>query len=379
MSVKYLEKLYGRKAVARAAESLKSLRVETPSWGFMRGGTRFGGFKAPGDAENVEDRIRLAGKFYRETGQGATVALHFPWDGTGAADIRRLAGLLKKAGLKAGAVNSNLFSARPSGALDHRVRFGTLVSPCEDVRKASVAHHQECLDYMRALGSDILALWLPDGTNSPGQMSFYDQAERVEEAVGEIHGKLRDGERLLVEYKFFEPGFYSTAIPDYGRSLALCRAAGDRASVLVDTGHHPLGTNIEQIVSFLIREGRLGGFHFNDHKYADDDLACGSIDPAQLFRIFAVILEGAERRFVELADIAFMIDESHIIKDPYEEMVESATNIEIACAKAALIDWEKLRKRQDACDISAADDLLSAAFHADTRALVEAVRKERKP
>jgi len=373
----YLRDIYGKKAVDRAAAMLQDLEIEVPSWGFGRGGTRFGSYPEVGDARTVEDRIERARQFHTRTGQGRRVAMHFPWDGETAEDIRGLAAALRRAGLEAGAVNSNLFTMRAGDGLDHRLRYGSLTNPDKEVREASVRHNLDCVRIMRILGAKTLSLWLPDGTNSPGQMSFYDQAERLDDAIRAIARALRPGEKLLIEYKIFEPGMYSTAIPDYSRALALCEIAGKNSGVLVDLGHHAPTTNIEQIVAFLLRAGRLGGFHFNDKKYADDDLASGSIDPAQLFRIFVVILEAMARRLVRFKDIAFMIDESHQIKDALEEMVESVTNIEIALAKAALVDFDKLWRHQRACEISAADSVLHHAFHADVRPLVEAVRTER--
>ncbi|MCX7934279.1 MAG: TIM barrel protein, partial [Planctomycetota bacterium] len=375
--LRLLRAVYGKKAVERAAEVLAELEIEVPSWGFGRGGTRFGSYPDTSDARTVEDKIERARQFYARTGQGRRVALHFPWDGETAEDIRSLAAALRRAGLEAGAVNSNLFTMREASGLDHRLRYGSLTNPDKEVREAAVRHNLDCVRIIRILGSKTLSLWLPDGTNSPGQMSFYDQADRLDECIRAIARALRPGENLLIEYKIFEPGMYSTAIPDYSRALALCEIAGKNSGVLVDLGHHAPTTNIEQIVAFLLRAERLGGFHFNDKKYADDDLAAGSIDPAQLFRIFVIILEAVARRLVRLKDIAFMIDESHQIKDPLEEMVESATNIEIALAKAALVDFDQLWRSQRACDISAADGVLHHAFHADVRPLVEAVRAER--
>ena len=238
------------------------------------------------------------------------------------------------------------------------------------MRKASVEHNLECIGYMRDLGSKCLVVWLPDGSNSQGQISMFDQADYIEQTLAETYAHLNEDESMLIEYKFFEPGFYSTAIPNWGRSMQLCEKLGDRARVLVDLGHHPLGTNIEQIVAFLMRSGKLGGFHFNDHKYADDDLTTGSIDPAQLFRIFCVLVEGDLRGIMKISDISFMIDESHMIKEPLEEMIEAYENIITAYAKALLVDYDKLRGLQNQTKVSEADRLLRNAFLADVRPLV---------
>ena len=256
-------------------ERLARFHVEVPSWGFSRGGTRFGAYRDGSEAETIEEKVADAGLVHRLTGATPTVALHFPWDGSSEDDFTRLQASLKREGIRSGAINSNTFSVRPEGALDHRLRLGSLTNPFADVRAASVQHHQDCLQIMRRLQSKVLSVWLPDGTNSPGQGSFFDQADYLLAGLKRIYADLRDDELMFVEYKLFEPGFYSTAIADWGKAYTTCQALGPRALVLVDLGHHPLGVNIEQIVSDLARLGRLAGFHFNDKKYADDDLASG--------------------------------------------------------------------------------------------------------
>jgi len=369
-----VEKL-GKKTVNAAVRKVATLPVEVLSWGFGRGGTRFGTYPSGKEPGTVAQRIAAAGKFHKRTGKGATVALHFPWDGTTAKDIAALAGWLKKAGVRPGTINLNLFSMRPTGALDARIRFGSLTNPVAAVRKASVAHGLECIRIMRKLGSDTIVLWLPDGTNSPGQMSFFDQADRLDETAKAICKELRGREKMLIEYKLFEPGFYATAIQDYARSRELCRLCGPKAKVLVDLGHHPKCTNVEQIIAHLVRDGDLGGFHFNDSIYADDDLATGSLHPAQLFRICCTLVEGELRGYQKVNRIAFMIDQSHNIKDPLDEMVESTVNIETAYAKARLVDWDALKKAQDACDPSAADAVLRDAFLTDVRPILAKARE----
>jgi len=348
---------YGKKRVDIIKRRLAEFAVETPSWGYRRAGTRFGTYQAPGDPKTQEQKFAKAGQFLRRTGKSQTVALHFPWDAANMAEVAKLQKILKKNGLKAGAINANLFSMRPKGALGARVRFGSMTNPAADVRRASVAHNLECIKIMRRLGSKCFVLWLPDGTNSQGQMSMFDQADYLEQTAAETYRALRAGEQMLIEYKFFEPGFYSTAIPSWGRALQLCNALGPRARVLVDLGH-------------LMREKKLGGFHFNDHKYADDDLATGSIDPAQLFRIFCVLVEGDMRGVMRIRDIGFMIDQSHMIKDPLDEMLESLENILIAYAKALLVDFAKLRDLQSRLRVSGADALLRDAFLTDVRPLL---------
>ena len=371
MSKSQLTDLYGKEQIEVVEKRLADFVIETPSWGYRRGGTRFATYEAPSDPRTQEEKFARAGEFLRRTGKSQTVALHFPWDAANMAEVKELKQILKKNGLKAGAINANLFSTRPEGPLDARLRFGGMTNPVAAVRKASVQHNLECLKYMRSLDSKCLVLWLPDGSNSPGQISMFDQAAYLEETMAHTYAELRDDESMLIEYKFFEPGFYSTAIPSWGRALQLCHKLGPKAKVLVDLGHHPLGANIEQIVALLMREKKLGGFHFNDHKYADDDLACGSIDPAQLFRIFATLVEGEARGFTKISDIAFMIDQSHCVKDPLEELIESLENILIAYAKSLLVDFDKLRELQHQTKVSEADRLMRDAFLTDVRPLVK--------
>ncbi len=366
---------FTKQKIQRVKSRYHNLLIEIPSWGFGRGGTRFEVYKGPDDLVTTEDRIKAGGLVHRLTGQGKTMALHFPWDGNSMRDVENIKGWLKEAGLKAGAVNSNMFNMRPGTALDHRLRFGSFTSPCADVQKASIEHNMDCLGIMRTLGSKNLSVWVPDGTNSPGQMSLYEQMERLEYSLKTIYKAMRPSEVMLVEYKFFEPGFYATAIPDWGRSLKLTEMLGKNAKVLVDLGHHPLGTNIEQIVANLMWEGKLGGFHFNDKKFADDDLATGSIDPMQLFRIFCALVEAEDRGLGRIRDLAFMIDQSHCIKDATEEILESMENIETAYLKALLVDFSQLRKYQHNCQVGLADRLVRSAFLADVRPLLQEIRR----
>ena len=366
---------FGRKKINHVIRGVASLPVEVPSWGFGRGGTRFAAYPSKNVPTTVAQRIAAAGKFHKLTGKGGTVALHFPWDGSTAKDIALVGRCLKKAGVKPGTINLNLFSMRNKGALDARLRFGSLTNPLASLRKASVAHGHECIRIMRKLGADTIVLWLPDGTNSPGQMSLYDQADRLEESCKAIYKRLRGREKMLIEYKLFEPGFYSTAIQDYARSRSLCRMLGPKAKVLVDLGHHAPSVNVEQIVAHLVRDGDLGGFHFNDSYYADDDLATGSLHPAQIFRIMCTLVEGELRGCRKVNRIAFMIDQSHNVKGPLAELVESLDNIETAYAKALLVDWTALTKAQDKCDPSAADAILNDAFLTDVRPILAAARE----
>ncbi len=365
---------FGENRMNEAIDRVARLPIEVPSWGFGRGGTRFAVYRAGDEPTSVEERIAAAGRFHSLTGKGATIALHFPWDGNSKADVRALRKSLKGAGITAGSVNANLFTPRNKGPLDATLRFGSLTHPDEKVRRASVRHCLDCIDYMDILGSDTLVLWLPDGTNSPGQMSMYDQADRLEGTLREINASL-DGRKLLIEYKLFEPGFYSTAIQDYGRSLYLAWLLGDNAKVLVDLGHHAHGVNVEQIIAQLVRQGKLGGFHFNDSWYADDDLATGSLHPHQIFRIFVNLIEGELRGYTPVEDLALMIDQSHNVKDPFEELLESVENIEIAYARALMVGFDRLKEAQDRLDVSSADRILSDAFNADVRPIVREARR----
>jgi len=361
--------------MADIIDRLAALHIEVPSWGFGRGGTRFGSYPTGDEPTTPEGKILAAGKFHDLTGQGGTVALHFPWDGKNKRDVRGLKKHLKKAGIRAGSINANLFDVRDRGPLDASIRFGSLTHPDEKIRKASIDHCIDCIDYMRILDSDTFVLWLPDGSNSPGQMSMYDQADRLDEAVTTIASHLEKDETMLIEYKLFEPGFYSTAIQDYGRSLYLSWLGGENVKVLVDLGHHAHGVNVEQIIAQTIRQGKMGGFHFNDSFYADDDLATGSLHPHQMFRIFINLIEGELRGYTPVQDIAFMIDQSHNVKDPFEELIESVENIETAYARALLVDFEELMACQDACDPIAADRVLMAAFNSDVQPLKLASRE----
>lgn len=372
--IEYLREQYAEATLEWALSQFGELEIEVPSWGFGRGGNRFATYVDGSEPTDLEGRLREAGRLYERTKQGQRVALHFPWDGNGPEDAERISKLLQKYNLRPGAINSNLFSPRPDSRLNYELRLGSLTHPDPEVRAAAVQHHLDCLEIGRRLGSGLLSIWVPDGSNSPGQTSLYDQADWLETSLREIYDHLQPGEKLLLEYKFFEPGLYSTAVPDWGRALTLCEELGPQAAVLVDLGHHPLGTNIEQIVALLLRRGRLGGFHINDKKYADDDLAAGSIDPAQLFRIFVVILEGVKRGYSTVADISFTIDQSHCIKNPTEELAESIENIEIAFLKACLVDYEALSIARRSKEISLADRILRDAFTSDPRPLLSQIR-----
>jgi L-rhamnose isomerase/sugar isomerase len=345
-----------------ALERLRRLEIETPSWGYGNSGTRFHVYPWPGAARTAHERIDDAALVHRLTGCCPSVALHIPWDAVEDYDaLRRYA---EAQGLRIGAINPNLFG-------DDAYRLGSICHPDERVRAQALAHCRECLDIAAETGSTLISLWLADGTNYPGQDDLRDRHARLVAGLEELYAALPPGVRLLVEYKFFEPAFYSTDLPDWGTAALVCRRLGAQAQVLVDTGHHPLGTNVEQIVALLLAEGLLGGFHFNNRKYADDDLIVGAIDPFELFRIMREIAqtESPER-------IAFMIDQSHNVEGKIDAMIQSVVNIQTAYAKALLVDDETLRAAQRAGDVLGAHRVLLEAFETDVRPLLARLREE---
>jgi L-rhamnose isomerase/sugar isomerase len=351
--------------------------IEVPSWGFSRGGTRFGRYVDGSEARNAREKIEDAGLVFALTGVTPTVSLHFPWDGTSAEDYARIPGYLKEAGIGVGAINSNTFTPRAE-PMNFSLRYGSLTNPDPAVRRASVEHHLECIKIMRLLGSKYLKVWLPDGTNYPGELSFYDQSDYLEECLAEIYGHLAEGETMLIEYKLFEPAFYSTAVADWGRALTLTQKLGDRAKVLIDLGHHAHGVNVEQIVANLARLGRLGGFDFNDRKSADDDLAVSSIDSYQIFLIYNALVEGELRGHLKLPALSFLIDQSSHRKNPLLEVIESAAALQRAYAQALVIDREGLARAQKKHDLVTAEQILkNSFFDIPVQAIIQMMRHER--
>jgi L-rhamnose isomerase/sugar isomerase len=343
-------------------ERLRLLEIETPSWGYGNSGTRFHVYPWPGAARTVRERIEDAALVHRLTGCCPSVALHIPWDAVDDYDdLRRYA---EEQEVRIGAINPNLFG-------DNAYRLGSLCHPDAAVRAQALQHCRECVEIAEAVGSTIISLWLPDGTNYPGQDDLRQRHVRLLAGLEELYALLPAGMRLLVEYKFFEPAFYSTDLPDWGTAALVCRRLGPQAQVLVDTGHHPQGTNVEQIVALLLAEGLLGGFHFNNRKYADDDLIVGSIDPFELFRIMREIAhaEAFER-------IAFMIDQSHNVEGKIDAMIQSVSNIQTAYAKALLVDEESLAGAQQDGDVLGAHRVLLDAFETDARPLLARLRRE---
>src|SRR5438034_1584427 len=348
---------------------LAALEIETPSWGYGNSGTRFHVFPWPGAARTVWERIDDAALVHRLTGCCPSVALHIPWDRVD--DWSALRNYASDAGIRIGAINPNLFG-------DDAYRLGSFCHPDERVRSQALEHCRECVEIAHQLGSPIISLWLADGTNYPGQDDLRGRHARLASGLEELYGLLPPGVRLLVEYKFFEPGFYSTDLPDWGTAAMLCRRLGPQAQVLVDTGHHPQGTNVEQIVAVLLAEGLLGGFHFNNRKYADDDLIVGSIDPFELFRIMREIAAArVDPRTAPTADaVAFMIDQSHNVEGKIDAMIQSVVNIQTAYAKALLVEAERLAAAQQAGDVLGAHRVLLEAFETDVRPLLARFRAE---
>jgi L-rhamnose isomerase/sugar isomerase len=348
---------------------LKEQVIETPSWGYADSGTRFAVFSQPSAAHSLEEKLEDAAQVHKYTGVCPSVALHIPWDNTD--DWKQIKNLAGDLGLRLGAVNPNLFQ-------DDEYKLGSLCNPAEGVRKRALDHILECIDIARGVDSRDISLWLADGTSYPGQDSFRERKRRLERTLQQVCEALGEGMRLLVEYKFFEPAFYHTDISDWGTAYLLSRKLGAQAQVLVDLGHHPLGTNIEQIVAFLLDEDKLGGFHFNNKKFADDDLTVGCINPYELFLIYNELVDAALDRSTAgaAAGVAYMIDQSHNLKNKIEETIQSVLNLQEAYAKALLVDREALKDARAEGRIVDAEECLKDAFATDVRPLLREVRGE---
>jgi L-rhamnose isomerase/sugar isomerase len=342
--------------------ALDGFRIEIPSWGFANTGTRFGKFTQASAATTIEEKFADAAQVLALTGVTTTMALHVLWDlPNGLVDVPLIQQLEKATGVRAGSINPNLFQ-------DQDYKFGSICNPNGEVRAQALAHLLESVEIGRALGTKDVSLWIADGSNYPGTQSMRRRIEYMHEALHRTHAALGPEQRMLVEYKPFEPAFYHTDIADWGMALELARGAGPKAKVLVDTGHHLQGTNIEQIVAWLLHADALGGFHFNDRKYADDDLTLGSIDPYQVFRIFHELLSNPS---AATSEVAFMIDQSHNLKGKVEAMVQTVCTAQELYAKAALIDQEKLADLQQRCRLVEAEECFRGAFWQDVRPLVQ--------
>ncbi|HUB52423.1 MAG TPA: TIM barrel protein [Terracidiphilus sp.] len=353
----------------KAFKELDSFLVEIPSWGFANTGTRFGKFVQAGAATTIEEKFADAAEVNRLTGVTPTLALHVLWDlPNGLKDVAAVRELEARFAIRSGSINPNLFQ-------DQEYKFGSLCNPEAAIRARSLVHVLDCVEIGKALGSRDISLWMADGSNYPGTQSVRKRIAWLEEALSATHDRLAPNQRLLVEYKPFEPAFYHTDIADWGMASHFARQAGPQACVLVDTGHHYLGQNIEQIVAWLLHTGLLGGFHFNDRRYADDDLTLGSIDPYQIFRIFHEI-HSAQSEGLKL-DIAYMIDQSHNLKGKIEAMVQTVVTAQELYLKAALVDRERLAELQQSCDLVAAEELYRGAFWTDVRPVVKEWREAR--
>ncbi len=349
-------------------KALDRFHIEIPSWGFANTGTRFGKFVQSAAATSIEEKFADAGEVNRLTGASPTVGLHVLWDlPNGVADVEKIRGLEKQHGVKSGSINPNLFQSQ-------EYKYGSIASPSAEVRRIALDHLLESVEIGRALETKDISLWVSDGSNYPGTQSISRRIGWMEEVLGAMHAATTEGQRLLIEYKPFEPAFYHTDIADWGMALHLASKIGPRAKVLVDTGHHYHGTNIEQIVAWLLHLDALGGFHFNDRKYADDDLTIGSIDPYQVFRIFHEILSAPA---TATAGIAYMIDQSHNLKGKMEAMVQSVVTAQELYARAVLIDRETLSALQDECRLVEAEELFRDSFWTDVRPIVRAWREAR--
>ncbi|TMJ00407.1 MAG: L-rhamnose isomerase [Bacillati bacterium ANGP1] len=357
--------------VQAAVAALTRLAIETPSWGYGNSGTRFAVFPWPGAARTVWEKVDDAALVHRLTGICPSVAIHIPWDRVD--DWQRLVVYAAERGVRVGAVNPNVFQ-------DDVYRLGSVCHPDPAVRRRAVAHLVECVQIAKTVGSNLLSLWFADGTNYAGQDDLRTRRRRLVDALAEVYATLPPGMRMLIEYKFFEPAFYHTDLADWGMASAVAARLGPQAEVLVDLGHHAPGTNIEHIVACLLDEGRLGGFHFNNRRYADDDLIVGSVNPFELFMIFHEILSaecGTDPRAAACAGrIAYMIDQSHNVEGKIEPMLLSVANIQAAYAKALLVDRRTLAARQTAGDVLGAHQILLDAYHTDVRPLLRRAREE---
>ncbi|MFF8538366.1 L-rhamnose isomerase [Streptomyces sp. NPDC015532] len=348
---------------AAVKAALKTQAVETPSWAYGNSGTRFKVFAQPGVPRTPQEKLDDAAKVHEFTGAAPTVALHIPWDRTD--DYAALAKHAEERGLKLGAINSNTFQ-------DDDYRLGSVCHPDAAVRRKAVGHLLECVDIMDATGSRDLKLWFADGTNYPGQDDLRARQDRLAEALAQVYARLGDDQRMLLEYKFFEPAFYATDVPDWGTAYAHCLKLGPKAQVVVDTGHHAPGTNIEFIVATLLREDKLGAFDFNSRFYADDDLMVGAADPFQLFRIMYEVIRGGGFT----PDVAFMLDQCHNIEAKIPAIIRSVMNVQEATAKALLVDGAALAEAQRSGDVLAANAVVMDAYNTDVRPLLAEVRAE---
>jgi L-rhamnose isomerase/sugar isomerase len=350
--------------LAAVKDTLKNHQIELPSWAFGNSGTRFKVFGQPGVPRTPYEKADDAAQVHACTGVAPSMAVHIPWDKVD--DYADLAAHARNNGIRIGTVNANVFQ-------DDDYKLGSVCNPDPKVRKKALDHLLECVDIMDATGSQDLKLWFADGTNYPGQDDIAARQDRLAEALAAVYQRLGGGQRMLLEYKLFEPSFYTTDVPDWGTALLHCQALGPRAMVVVDTGHHAPGVNIEVIVALLLRAGRLGGFDFNSRFYADDDLMAGAADPFGLFRIMHEVVKAGA--LAPEAGVAFMLDQCHNIEPKIPALIRSVMNVQEAAAKALLVDLGALRAAQQAGDVLAANAVLMDAYNTDVRPLLAEVRE----
>lgn len=359
------------KDVEQVLQQLIDFQIAIPSWALGTGGTRFGRFSGGGEPRSLEEKIEDLGLLHALNRSSGAISLHIPWDiPSNAADIRSMAA---QRGLRFDAMNSNTFQDQPNQQYSYK--FGSMQHTDKAVRKQAVEHNIEVIRYGQELGSESLTVWLSDGSSFPGQLNFRKAFQRTLESLQEVYAALPDTWKMFVEYKAFEPNFYSMTVGDWGQSFTYVNKLGPKAFTLVDLGHHLPNANIEQIVALLLMEGKLGGFHFNDSKYGDDDLTVGSINPYQLFLIFNELVEGMDARHMNHAtDLGWMIDASHNIKDPLEDLLQSVEAIKIAYAQALLVDTAALEAARQENDVVRAQEILQQAYRTDVRPLVAEAR-----
>ena len=354
-------------------QKLIEFQVAIPSWALGTGGTRFGRFPGGGEPRNLEEKIEDIGLLHALNKSSGAISLHIPWDMP--KNASHISSLAAQYGIKFDAMNSNTFQDQPDQ--EYSYKFGSLQNVNPAIRKQAIEHNIEVIEYGKQLGSKSLTVWLSDGSCFPGQLNFRKAFQNTLEGLKEIYAALPDSWKMFVEYKAYEPNFYSTTVGDWGQSLLYAAKLGEKAFTLVDLGHHLPNANIEQIVSLLLMEGKLGGFHFNDSKYGDDDLTVGSIKPYQLFLIFNELIEGIEIQQntpLGAGGFGWMIDASHNVKDPLEDLLQSVEAIMISYAQALLVDRKKLTEEQNKNDVTEAQEILQNSFRIDTRALVAEAR-----
>lgn len=357
--------------VTTLIQKLKDFQVAIPSWALGTGGTRFGRFSGGGEPGSLEEKIEDVGLLHKLNRSSGAISLHIPWDIP--ENAQAIKALAAQHGLRFDAVNSNTFQDQKDQQYSYK--FGSLQHVDKAVRKQAIDHNLEVIRHGVELGSESITVWLSDGSSFPGQLNFRKAFQRTLEGLQEIYAALPANWKMFVEYKAFEPNFYSMTVGDWGQSLLYATKLGPRAYTLVDLGHHLPNANIEQIVSLLLNEGKLGGFHFNDSKYGDDDLTVGSINPYQLFLIFNELVEGMDARSMNHATgLGWMIDASHNVKDPLEDLLQSVEAIKIAYAQALLVDTKALQQAQEANDVARAQEILQQAYRTDVRPLVAEAR-----